>query len=270
MHMQSNLAIPANCRHLRLRSADLMPPNWSALAKAEVVIPIAPFTWWGTHSGFQTDTQFASIHSRMHQSFRLVSRVYKALAPGWWYEQYLTTTSSRKEPRHEILFQCSDRDPGLRGPQCPSNVLNPMKERDPPRVQWDIYSIVRLQAKPSSVQGQLKGALDKYLVNANAAFDMSVSADVTSQCFALYLPMLNEVAATFSSSYQACIATANDELANLTAQALKDQAVYQQDVSTLCGAFTTCDQNSGNDSSVFFQCYASAVCVNVHLIRMDL
>lgn len=102
---------------------------------------------------------------------------------------------------------------------------------------------------------QLQGAL----VNANAAFDMSDSADVTAQCFALYLPMLNEVAATFSSSYQACISTANDELANLTAQATKDQAVYQQDVSSLCGAFTTCDQD--NDTNTFFQCYATAVCV---------
>lgn len=126
-----------------------------------------------------------------------------------------------------------------------------------------------LQAKPSAVQTQLQGALDKYLVNANA-FDMSVNADVTSQCFALYLPMLNEVAATFSSSYQACISVANEELANLTAQALKDQAMYQQDVSSLCGAFTSCDQSSGNDTSVFFQCYATAVCIHVDLIRIGI
>lgn len=110
---------------------------------------------------------------------------------------------------------------------------------------------------PSSVQTQLQGALDKYLVQANN-LDM-VSADVTSQCFALYLPMLNEVAASFSSSYQACITTYNNELANLTAQAQKDQVVYQQDVAGLCSAFTSCNNSTRNDSTAFFSCYANAV-----------
>ncbi|KAH8394638.1 hypothetical protein KR222_000750, partial [Zaprionus bogoriensis] len=130
-------------------------------------------------------------------------------------------------------------------------------------------SSIVLQAKPSSVQTQLQGALDKYLVNTNLNardFDLTVSADVTSQCFALYLPMLNEVAATFSSSYQACISTANEELANLTAQAVKDQAVYQQDVNTLCSGFTSCDQTTGNDTSSFFQCYATAAQGDVSVI----
>ncbi|KAH8370577.1 hypothetical protein KR093_004173, partial [Drosophila rubida] len=124
-----------------------------------------------------------------------------------------------------------------------------------------------LQAKPSSVQTQLQGALDKYLVNANARdLDLTVSADVTSQCFALYLPMLNEVAATFSSSYQACITTANEELANLTAEAQKDQAVYQQDVTGLCSAFTSCDDSAGNDTTKFFNCYATAAQGDVSVI----
>lgn len=86
-----------------------------------------------------------------------------------------------------------------------------------------------------------------------------VSADVTSQCFALYLPMLNEVAATFSSSYQACITSYNAELANLTTQAQKDQELYQQDVNGLCSAFSSCDNSTGNDSTTFFNCYAKAV-----------
>ncbi|XP_034105023.1 uncharacterized protein LOC117568456 [Drosophila albomicans] len=124
-----------------------------------------------------------------------------------------------------------------------------------------------IQAKPSTVQTQLQGALDKYLVNANArALDLTVSADITSQCFSLYLPMLNEVAATFSSSYQACISVANAELANLTAQAQKDQTVYQQDVTGLCSAFTSCDDTTGNDTTKFFNCYANAAQGDVSLI----
>lgn len=106
----------------------------------------------------------------------------------------------------------------------------------------------------------MQGALDKYLVNANARYlDMSVSPDITSQCFALYLPILNEVAATFSSSYQACITTANNQLAQLTAQAQKDQLIYQQEVTGLCSAFTSCDNSTGNDTTKFFNCYAAAV-----------
>ncbi|EDW08967.1 uncharacterized protein LOC6579135 [Drosophila mojavensis] len=120
------------------------------------------------------------------------------------------------------------------------------------------------QAMPSSVQTQLQGALDKYLVQANN-LDM-VSADVTSQCFALYLPMLNEVAASFSSSYQACITTYNNELANLTAQAQKDQVVYQQDVAGLCSAFTSCNNSTRNDSTAFFSCYANAAQADVSII----
>jgi len=113
------------------------------------------------------------------------------------------------------------------------------------------------------VQTQLQGALDKYLVNANArGLNMDLSPDVTSQCFALYLPMLNEVAATFSSSYQACITTANNQLATLTADAQKEQQVYQKEVTGLCSAFTTCDNYTGDttdDTTKFFNCYATAV-----------
>lgn len=105
-------------------------------------------------------------------------------------------------------------------------------------------------------QLQIQSALDQYMVHARN-LDTVVAADVTSQCFSLYLPMLNEVAATFSSSYQACISTANAETANLTAQAEQQQKVYQGEVSSLCGAFTTCDSN--NDTASFFNCYASAV-----------
>lgn len=87
--------------------------------------------------------------------------------------------------------------------------------------------------------------------------DTTVSADVTTQCFNLYLPMLNEVAATFSTSYQACISTANAETANLTAEADKQQKIYQAEVTSLCSAFTAC--NSDNDTTNFFKCYANAV-----------
>ncbi|XP_034479277.1 mucin-5AC [Drosophila innubila] len=124
-----------------------------------------------------------------------------------------------------------------------------------------------IQAKPSLVQTQLQGALDKYLVNANARnLDISVSPDVTSQCFALYLPILNEVAATFSSSYQACITTANNQIASLTTQAQKDQLIYQQEVHGLCSAFTSCDNSTGNDTTKFFNCYATAAQGDVSVI----
>ncbi|KAM8714382.1 hypothetical protein ACLKA7_014502 [Drosophila subpalustris] len=130
-----------------------------------------------------------------------------------------------------------------------------------------LASLAAIQAKPSSVQTQLQGALHKYLVNANARdLDLSVSPDVTSQCFALYLPMLNEVAATFSSSYQACITTANNQLAQLTAEAQKDQLTYQQEVSGLCSAFASCDNSTGNDTTKFFNCYADAAQGDVSLI----
>jgi len=80
---------------------------------------------------------------------------------------------------------------------------------------------------------------------------------MTTQCFNIYMPMLNQVAATFSSSYQDCITTANAQIANLTAQAEQQQKTYQSDVSTLCSAFTACDSN--NDTANFFNCYANAV-----------
>ncbi|XP_068144469.1 protein TsetseEP [Drosophila tropicalis] len=131
----------------------------------------------------------------------------------------------------------------------------------------DIKSIIdnlknwmKRHAKPS----QLQSSLDQYLLKSRN-FDVdALSADVTSQCFTLYLPMLNEVAATFSTSYQACISTANAETTNLTAEATKQQAVYQQDVSTLCSAFTACD--SDNDTATFFNCYASAAEGDVSVI----
>ncbi|KAH8316424.1 hypothetical protein KR067_007821 [Drosophila pandora] len=117
-----------------------------------------------------------------------------------------------------------------------------------------LASVLAAQAMPN-VQLQLQSALDKYLVHARD-LDTIITPDVTSQCFSLYLPMLNEVAATFSSSYQDCISTANAQIANLTAEATTQQKEYQQEVSTLCGAFATCDK--GNDTTTFFNCYASA------------
>ncbi|XP_017124377.1 putative protein TPRXL [Drosophila elegans] len=117
-----------------------------------------------------------------------------------------------------------------------------------------LASVLAVNAKPN-VQLQLQSALDQYLVHARN-LDATVSADVTTQCFNLYLPMLNEVAATFSSSYQGCISTANAETANLTAQADQQQKIYQSEVSSLCNAFASCD--SDNDTTTFFNCYASA------------
>jgi len=103
---------------------------------------------------------------------------------------------------------------------------------------------------------QIQSALDQYLVHARN-LDTIVSEDVTTQCFNLYMPLLNEVAATFSSSYQGCISTANAQTANLTAQADQQQKIYQSEVTSLCSAFTSCD--SDNDTTSFFNCYASAV-----------
>ncbi|XP_016985957.1 flocculation protein FLO11 [Drosophila rhopaloa] len=125
-----------------------------------------------------------------------------------------------------------------------------------------LASVLAANAKPN-VQLQIQSALDQYLVHARD-LDATVSADVTTQCFNLYLPMLNEVAATFSSSYQGCISTANAETANLTAQADKQQKIYQSDVSSLCSAFTAC--NSDNDTTTFFNCYASAAESDVSVI----
>ncbi|EDW01440.1 uncharacterized protein LOC6560329 [Drosophila grimshawi] len=123
---------------------------------------------------------------------------------------------------------------------------------------------VTIQAKPSSVQLQLQGALDKYLVNANN-LDV-LSADVTTQCFSLYMPMLNEVAATFSSSYQDCITAYNTKLANITAQATQDQTMYKQEVTEMCSAFTTCDNGTDSDTTGFFTCYANAAQGDVSVI----
>ncbi|KAH8400692.1 hypothetical protein KR009_000387 [Drosophila setifemur] len=124
-----------------------------------------------------------------------------------------------------------------------------------------LASVLAAHAKPN-VQVQLQGALSKYLVHAQN-LDI-VSADVTTECFSLYLPMLNEVAASFSSSYQDCISTANAATANLTAEATQQQKIYQQEVSTLCSAFSTCDAD--NDTTTFFNCYASAAEGDVSVI----
>ncbi|XP_017077625.1 putative GPI-anchored protein pfl2 [Drosophila eugracilis] len=126
-----------------------------------------------------------------------------------------------------------------------------------------LASVLAANAKPN-VQLQVQSALDQYLVHARNLDVASASADVTTQCFNLYLPMLNEVAATFSSSYQACITTANAETANLTAEADKQQKIYQTDVTNLCSAFTTC--NSDNDTTSFFNCYANAAESDVSVI----
>ncbi|XP_016946597.1 uncharacterized protein LOC108022249 [Drosophila biarmipes] len=117
-----------------------------------------------------------------------------------------------------------------------------------------------LQAKPNL---QVQSALDQYLVHARD-LNTIVSEDVTTQCFNLYLPMLNEVAATFSSSYQGCISAANAQTANLTAQADQQQKSYQSEVSSLCSAFTSCDSNK--DTTNFFNCYANAAQSDVSAI----
>ncbi|XP_022232426.2 mucin-5AC [Drosophila obscura] len=126
-----------------------------------------------------------------------------------------------------------------------------------------LASVFAAQAMPGAVQTQLQSALDQYLVHARD-FDTTISADVTTQCFNLYLPMLNEVAATFSSSYRSCVTTASAETANLTAQVAQQQTIYRQEVTSLCSAFTTCD--SDNDTSTFFTCYATAANSDVSLI----
>ncbi|KAH8348321.1 hypothetical protein KR084_006486, partial [Drosophila pseudotakahashii] len=125
-----------------------------------------------------------------------------------------------------------------------------------------LASVLAANAKPQ-VQTQLQNALSQYLVHARD-LDASVSADVTTQCFNLYLPMLNEVAATFSTSYQACISTANAETANLTAEADKQQTIYKSEVTSLCSAFTAC--NNDSDTTTFFTCYASAAESDVSVI----
>ncbi|XP_016928225.2 protein TsetseEP [Drosophila suzukii] len=123
-----------------------------------------------------------------------------------------------------------------------------------------LASILAANAKPNM---QIQSALDQYLVHARS-LDNIVSEDVTTQCFNLYMPLLNEVAATFSSSYQGCISTANAQTANLTAQADQQQKIYQSEVSSLCSAFTSCD--SDNDTTSFFNCYASAAQSDVSVI----
>ncbi|XP_052838543.1 uncharacterized protein LOC128253879 [Drosophila gunungcola] len=115
-----------------------------------------------------------------------------------------------------------------------------------------LASVMAIKAMPNV---QTQSALNNYLVHARD-MDAIVTEDVTTQCFNLYMPMLNEVAATFSSSYQGCISTANAQTANLTAQADQQQKTYQSEVSSLCSAFTACDSN--NDTTNFFNCYASA------------
>ncbi|XP_017010128.2 uncharacterized protein [Drosophila takahashii] len=114
-----------------------------------------------------------------------------------------------------------------------------------------LASVLAVQAAPNT---QIQNALNQYLVHARN-LDTIVSEDVTTQCFNLYMPMLNEVAATFSSSYQGCISTANAQTANLTGQADQQQKTYQSEVSSLCSAFTSCDSN--NDTTNFFNCYAN-------------
>ncbi|XP_017077685.1 uncharacterized protein LOC108112366 [Drosophila eugracilis] len=115
-----------------------------------------------------------------------------------------------------------------------------------------LASIIAANAKPNN---QIQNALDQYLVHART-LDTIVSEDVTTQCFNLYMPMLNDLAATFSSSYQECISIANAQTTNLTTQADQQQKTYQSEVSTLCSAFAACDSN--NDTTNFFNCYASA------------
>ncbi|XP_033154047.1 uncharacterized protein LOC117136980 [Drosophila mauritiana] len=123
-----------------------------------------------------------------------------------------------------------------------------------------IASVLAANAKPNT---QVQSALDQYLVHARS-LDTFVSEDMTTQCFNIYMPMLNQVAATFSSSYQDCITTANAQTANLTAQAEQQQKTYQSDVSTLCSAFTACNNNT--DTANFFNCYANAADNDVSVI----
>ncbi|EDW48389.1 uncharacterized protein LOC6609719 [Drosophila sechellia] len=123
-----------------------------------------------------------------------------------------------------------------------------------------IASVLAANAKPNT---QVQSALDQYLVHARN-LDTFVSEDMTTQCFNLYMPMLNQVAATFSSSYQDCITTANAQTANLTAQAEQQQKTYQSDVLTLCSAFTACDNNT--DTANFFNCYVNAADNDVSVI----
>ncbi|EDV55004.1 protein TsetseEP [Drosophila erecta] len=123
-----------------------------------------------------------------------------------------------------------------------------------------IATVAAANAKPNT---QVQSALDQYLVQARS-LDTFVSEDMTTQCFNTYMPLLNQLAATFSSSYQDCINTANAQTANLTAQAEEQQKTYQSEVTSLCSAFTACDSN--NDTTTFFNCYANAADNDVSVI----
>ncbi|XP_030385207.1 papilin-like [Scaptodrosophila lebanonensis] len=122
-----------------------------------------------------------------------------------------------------------------------------------------------VQAKPNSsvVSASVQNAMKQYLLQQRD-FDVNLDPDVTSECFQLYLPMLNEVAASFSSQYQQCIAVANEEIANITSQAASNQQLYKQEVTSICSAFTSCD--SDNDTVAFFNCYAAAAQSDVSVI----
>ncbi|XP_037950859.1 induced during hyphae development protein 1-like [Teleopsis dalmanni] len=103
-------------------------------------------------------------------------------------------------------------------------------------------------------QANLQKSLSDYLVQPSvfANTDPALSA----ACFNKYLPILSEIANTYSVQYQACVTTAEQRTLNLTNQAAASKTTFSQETQAICTAFQVCD----NDTDILdsFNCYASA------------
>lgn len=107
-------------------------------------------------------------------------------------------------------------------------------------------------------QPKFESNLANYLVNFNT-LDYAVDPSVSEGCFSVYLPMLSEVANTFSTQYQLCNTVANEKIANLTEQADGSKSNFIQESSDICTAY----QNCANESDVLslFNCFSSVVII---------
>lgn len=78
------------------------------------------------------------------------------------------------------------------------------------------------------------------------------------ECFAIYMPLLNDATAQYEKQYAHCLQTAANAKQAIEAEVASDRANVNAETLDICSMFTKC---SNEESSYnLFECYNSAVC----------
>lgn len=101
-------------------------------------------------------------------------------------------------------------------------------------------------------------------LNEPIVIDPNTDPMVVAACFNYYLPILNEIANTFSIQYQACISLAATQTNELSAQAAQNQTSIRDQTEAICSGFETC--SNATEVVEFFNCYANLLSEDISLV----